>query len=484
MPPGDRRRRPQRPGRLAPLQGQAGEAPRAHAAPRRAGEAQGQTRRSARGGSPRVGSQGRQGVGCRGAAEGRPARGRAPGREAQRGPARGPRARDRRDGRRARGHHRRPDRTGLGPVRGGRHGRLHPRRGGQANLAAPRRLRPPRRRPADGNPARHERASAGRPLTTSLALRWADIDLGALGANCARILAHLPHGARLLSVVKAGGYGHGALPAAKAALSSGATGLAVATIEEARELGALVPPEDILVMGGLTSEQARAAASGGWCIAVSTRELASALGDAGEMVPVHLKIDTGMGRFGCPPEGALALARFIDQTPGLRLAGTWTHFASSDTDDAMTRRQFDLFTQTLKGFDVDPGLRHACNSIGAYNHPDFALDAVRCGIATYGCEWPGTEPVMALRAVVTHVKTVDAGASVGYGATWKATGKTRVATVAIGYADGVHRSRSNRGQVLVRGRRAPLIGVVSMDAITLDVRDVPGVQVGEHATHI
>jgi len=267
-------------------------------------------------------------------------------------------------------------------------------------------------------------------------------------------------------------------------LSSGATGLAVATIEEARELGALVPPEDILVMGGLTVEHARAAAAGGWCIAVSNRELATALGDADEMVPVHLKVDTGMGRFGIPPEEALALARFIDQTPGLRLAGTWTHFASSDSDDAMTRRQFELFTHTLEGFDVDPGLRHACNSMGAFNHPDFALDAVRCGIAIYGCEWPGTEPVLALRSVVTHVKTVEPGATVGYGATWKAPGRTRVATVAIGYADGVHRARSNRGVVLVRGRRAPLIGVVSMDAITLDVTDVPGGQVGDVATLI
>ena len=297
-------------------------------------------------------------------------------------------------------------------------------------------------------------------------------------------MAHLPKGARLIAVVKAGGYGHGAIPAAKAALSSGATGLAVATIEEARELGALVPPEDILVMGGLTVEHARAAAAGGWCIAVSNRELATALGDADEMVPVHLKIDTGMGRFGIAPEGALALARFIDQTPGLRLAGTWTHFASSDSDEAMTRRQFDLFTHTLEGFDIDPGLRHACNSMGAYNHPDFALDAVRCGIAIYGCEWPGTEPVLALRSVVTHVKTVEPGATVGYGATWKAPGRARVATVAIGYADGVHRARSNRGAVLVRGRRAPLIGVVSMDAITLDVTGIPGVQVGDVATLI
>lgn len=284
--------------------------------------------------------------------------------------------------------------------------------------------------------------------------------------------------------MKANGYGHGTIPAARAALAGGATGLAVATLEEAHELGSLVPPKLILVMGGLTVEEAPAAAAGGWGIAVSTRELAAALGDTGEVVPVHLKIDTGMGRFGCTPQEAPALARFIDQAPGLRLAGTWTHFACSDSDDAMTRRQFDLFTETLKAFDVDPGLRHACNSMGAYNHPDFALDAVRCGIAVYGCEWPGTEPVLALRSVVTHVKTVEAGATVGYGATWRSPEKARVATVAIGYADGVHRARSNRGHVLVQGRRAPLIGTVSMDAITLDVTGVPDVQVGDVATLI
>jgi alanine racemase len=294
----------------------------------------------------------------------------------------------------------------------------------------------------------------------------------------------VPKGTRLIAVVKAGGYGHGALPAAKAALSGGATGLAVATIEEARELGALVPPDQILVMGGLTREQARAAASGGWGITVSSPDLAFALSDAAKDVPVHLKIDTGMGRFGCTPEEAPVLARLIVETLGLRLAGTWTHFASADSDEAMTRRQFALFMETLNRFEVDPGLRHACNSVGALRHPEFALDAVRCGIATYGCEWPGTQPALALRSVVTHLKTVEAGATIGYGATWKAPGERHVATVAIGYADGVHRARSNRGQVLVRGRRAPLIGVVSMDAITLDVSEIPGVQVGDVATLI
>lgn len=303
-------------------------------------------------------------------------------------------------------------------------------------------------------------------------------------ANCARILAHLPGEARLFAVVKANGYGHGALPVARAALDAGATGLAVATLDEALELGAIVPRDQVLVMGGLTVEHAAVAAEGGWGIAVSTRELASALGETGAVVPVHLKIDTGMGRFGCTAQEAPGLAKFIDGSPGLRLAGTWTHFASADSDDAMTRRQFDLFTETLNRFDVDPGVRHACNSAGALHHPEFALDAARCGIAIFGCEWPGTQPALALRSVVTHLKTVEPGATVGYGATWNAPARRRVATVAIGYADGVHRARSNRGQVLVRGLRAPLIGVVSMDAITLDVTDIPGVHVGDVATLI
>jgi alanine racemase len=316
------------------------------------------------------------------------------------------------------------------------------------------------------------------------ALRWADVELGAISANCRRIIEHLPRGSRLIAVVKAGGYGHGALPAATAALKGGAEGLAVATLEEARELSSLTSPQQILVMGGLTVEQAPEAAAGGWGIAVSSRELAAALRDAVEVVPAHLKIDTGMGRFGCTPAEAPGLAAFIANSPGLRLAGTWTHFASADSGEAMTRRQFELFNDTVNHFDVDPGVRHACNSAGALRHPDFALDAVRCGIAIYGCEWPGMTPALTLRSVVTQVKTVEAGATVGYGATWKAPGQRGVATVAIGYADGVHRSRSNRGHVLVRGRRAPLIGVVSMDAITLDVTGIPGVRVGDVATLI
>jgi alanine racemase len=285
-------------------------------------------------------------------------------------------------------------------------------------------------------------------------------------------------------VVKAGGYGHGAVRVARAALDGGATGLAVATLEEAREVEGLTRAEHVLVMGGLMPAQARSAAASGYAIAVSSRSFAEALGDTDEVVPVHLKIDTGMGRFGCSPEEAPALARFIDDSSGLRLAGTWTHFAKSESDEVMTQHQFALFEETLAVLGVEPGMRHACNSAGALNHPDFALDAVRCGISIYGCEWPGTRPALSLRSVVTHVKTVEKGATVGYGSLWRAPDKARVATVAIGYADGVHRARANRGHVLVRGRRVPLIGMVSMDAITLDVTDVPDMQVGDVATLI
>ncbi|HET7465587.1 MAG TPA: alanine racemase [Candidatus Dormibacteraeota bacterium] len=320
-------------------------------------------------------------------------------------------------------------------------------------------------------------------MTTSQ-LRWADVHLKAIRANAAHICEHLPKGTHLFAVVKANAYGHGAVKAARAALDGGATRLAVSTLAEARDLTALVPPEHILVMGGLTPAQAPAAAASGCAIGISSLEMAKALDQSEEVVPVHLKIDTGMGRYGCAPEDAPALAKFIEQSAGLRLAGTWTHFASADTDAQMTRKQFELFAETLASLGTDPGVRHACNSAGARSFPEYALDAVRCGIALYGCEWPGTAPAMTLHSMVTHLKTVEAGATIGYGSTWRARERSRIATVAIGYADGVHRQRSNRGHALVRGAKAPLVGTVSMDAITLDVSDIEDVAVGDVVTII
>ncbi len=347
-------------------------------------------------------------------------------------------------------------------------------------------MRSSRRHPFLGS-GRRSRESASDPRRRGLLtgqLRWADIHLKAIRANAARILEHLPQHTHLFAVVKANGYGHGALKAARAALDGGATRLAVSTLAEARELSGLVPAEHVLVMGGLAPAEAAAAAASGCAIGVSSLAMAEALNQTDEVVPVHLKIDTGMGRFGCAPEDAPALAQFIEQSAALRLDGTWTHFASADTDAQMTRHQFELFAETLASLGADPGMRHACNSAGAHSFPEYALDAVRCGIALYGCEWPGMAQAMTLHSIITHLKTVETGATVGYGATWRARARSRIATVAIGYADGVHRARSNRGYALVRGRKAPLVGTVSMDAITLDVTDVEEVSVGDVVTLI
>lgn len=327
--------------------------------------------------------------------------------------------------------------------------------------------------------------------------RWADVDLGAIAHNF-RHLSLLAPGARVIAVVKANAYGHGAVPVAHAALGSGAWGLAVSTLTEARQLLEAGEGEHarILALGGLVPAEATEAADVGCAVMCHSVELARALDAAararGRVLPVHLKVDTGMSRLGCAPAEAVGLARVIANAAGLRLAGTFTHFASSESDEAMTRRQAELFESVLAGLrdaGIDAGLRHISNSGGVLRYPDLALDAIRLGISLYGYDpgggaGPGLEPALAVRALVTHVKTIPPGTAVGYGATWRAQRPSRIATVSIGYADGVMRSRSNRGHLLVRGGRAPLVGAVSMDAVTLDVTDLDSVQTGDTATVI
>ncbi|HYW26508.1 MAG TPA: alanine racemase [Terriglobales bacterium] len=317
--------------------------------------------------------------------------------------------------------------------------------------------------------------------------RWAEIDLDAIGHNVRALLARLPVGCHLIGVVKADGYGHGARPVAEAALGAGAWGLGVSTPEEALELRDLCAPERLLVMGGLAPAGCAAAAAVGCAVMCSSGEMVDILEratPAGPRLPVHLKVDTGMGRLGCAPDEAPSLAGRIARSRRLRLAGTMTHFASSECDPEFTRLQFQRFVAVLRRFDVDPGIRHASNSGAVLNHPDMALDAVRPGLAMYGFVGDGLRPALALRALVTRVQDVGRGQTVGYGRGWVAERPSRIATVAIGYEDGVLRSRGNRGEVVVRGRRAPLAGRVSMDAIAVDVTAVPGVQPGDVVTLI
>jgi len=322
-----------------------------------------------------------------------------------------------------------------------------------------------------------------------LTQRWADVDLSAIRHNVQHFASLQPPGVRVIAVVKAYAYGHGTLPVAEAALAAGAWGLAVSTIDEAGQVRGLREShsDQLLVLGGLLPAEAAEAVALRCAITCYSEEMVKALAAAANPrwpVAVHLKVDTGLGRLGCALDEAPRLARLIAASPALRLAGTFTHFASAESDEALTREQYRRFSAVLDELGVDPGLRHAANSGAALRYPEMALDAVRIGIGLYGCEGSGLRPAMAVRGLVTHVKTLAAGATVGYGATWRAERETRVATVAIGYADGVLRARGNRGHVLVRGHRAPLIGLVSMDAVTLDVSGIPDVAVGETATFI
>lgn len=308
--------------------------------------------------------------------------------------------------------------------------------------------------------------------------RRAEIDLGALQRNVAALRARLPKETSFIAVVKANAYGHGARAVARAALAAGAQMLAVVTLEEAEELRDLVErPELILVLGP-------AAEAGGFALACTSREQAEALIARGRPATVHLEIDTGMTRYGVDPADAPALARRLVDA-GIVLAGTWTHLASADSDSEFTREQLRRFEAALDRFDVPPGLRHAANSAAVLRHPEAAYDAARVGIAMYGCEGGDVvEPVLALRAPITRLTSVAKGTAVGYGGTWRAPRESAIATVGIGYGDGVHRVRSNRGFCLVRGIRAPVVGRISMDSLTLDVTGVPNLACGDLATLI
>lgn len=286
---------------------------------------------------------------------------------------------------------------------------------------------------------------------------------------------------RVFAVVKANGYGHGAPRIARAAIEAGAQGLAVVTLEEASELAGETEPGRVLVMGPLLPGEAAAAVETGFALTCSTPAQARALAGAASPrpTPVHVKVDTGMSRYGAVAAELDEIFAVIEQSPSLTLAGIWTHLATADTDAGYSRQQFQSLVDRAP---AGPVIRHAANSAALIRHPEMALDAVRLGIAMYGCEDARMEPVMALRARVGQIKEIAAGTSVGYGRTWVAARDSRIATVTIGYADGVHRARSNRGEVLVRGGRAAQVGRVSMDSLGADVTDIPGVAVGDAVT--
>ncbi len=335
---------------------------------------------------------------------------------------------------------------------------------------------------------------------------WAEIDLDALAHNYQAVRKAASPQAAVCCVVKADCYGHGAQRVSRELEELGARWFAVSNLEEALQLrqGGVTRP--LLVLGFTPPEEAEALALGNISQCVYSTEYARALSEnavrAGVRVKIHIKIDTGMSRLGFyfqdinRDEGAVQEVKAACTLPGLVPEGIFTHFASADEGaggDAFTMRQFGCFKEMSEAL-IREGLvfplRHCANSAAIFDYPLSHLDMVRAGVVLYGLKpsrqlrrQPELRPVLSLRSVVSHVKTVRPGTVISYGRTFTADREMRVATIPVGYADGY--SRTLRGaQVLIQGRRCPVLGRVCMDQLMADVTGLPEVSIGQRVTLI
>ncbi len=321
-----------------------------------------------------------------------------------------------------------------------------------------------------------------------MALRaLARVDLAAVERNCERLRFAAGPRTALCAVVKANAYGHGTVPVARAALSGGASWLAVAAADEAIELRAAGIAAPVLMMGALSAEELPRALDAHADVVAWRPAFVEALCEAGHArgrrLRVHVKLDVGMGRLGIrDADELLALAERIDAAPELELVGGMTHLPCADEDPERTRAEvesFRVFGERLRALAPDVVL-HAANSAATLSLPESAFGMVRCGIAVYGLDpfgadsaAHGLEPALELRSYVGALKPLAPGESVGYGATFAAAEPTWIATLPIGYGDGWRRAFSDNAEVLIGGRRHPLVGRVSMDNVTVDVGPDP-----------
>lgn len=319
-----------------------------------------------------------------------------------------------------------------------------------------------------------------------------EIDLGAIAQNVRVVRKRIPESARLMAVVKADGYGHGAAQAARAAVENGAEQLAVAIPEEGAALRKSGIGAPVLVLGGITKEGAEAAAKYKLSQTVfdtkTVKWLESAAARYRTALDVHIKIDSGMNRIGVRDERELtALAHAVLSAKRLRLAGVYTHFATADEQDlSFTKAQAEKFESLVgKLRAMKPDLiAHAANSAAVFRCPEYAYDMVRVGIALYGCASfsraeTGLREAIRWTTRAAHIKEIAPGETVSYGRLFRAERATRVMTIPVGYADGYHRCIGGVGRALVRGKSVPVIGRVCMDQTMLDVTDIPDADVGD-----
>ena len=339
--------------------------------------------------------------------------------------------------------------------------------------------------------------SEARALPADARLAWLEIDLAAIRHNYRIFRRRAGASTVVFAVVKADAYGHGAVDTARALAAEGVDRLCVARMEEALELRAAGITAPLLVFAPpLTAACAALAGEGITLTACDPAHLdaiAAAAAATGRTLPVHIKVDVGMGRLGVRPEDALAFARAAAARPGITLDGVMTHFPCADGPPrSVTERQIADFLAVRAGL-LDAGIRpnvfHCANSAAALDFPEAHLDAIRPGISLYG-QYPSADvvarvplrPAMAFRSRVTFVKDVPAGRGLSYGHTFVTRRPSRVATVPVGYADGYPRHASGRARALVRGTAVPQVGRVCMDQILLDVTDLPAVTPGDTVT--
>lgn len=318
---------------------------------------------------------------------------------------------------------------------------------------------------------------------------WIEVDHAAIRTNL-RVVRELAGDAQVIAVVKANAYGHGAVPVARTLVASGVERLAVATIEEGIELRAAGVAAPIMLLWAVGPDEAADAVANDLEPIVTdvggAELLEGEAARAGRRLGVHLKVDTGLGRQGAPPDAALGIASAVARSPHLRIVGTMSHLSVPGEDDAYTEVQnlrLARVVDAMRSAGIDPGLVHVSASGGILAGGGGApTDAVRPGLVLYGLlpAWaagrdPGLRPALALKARPLRVFDLAAGEGIGYGLRFRAAKPTRIATLGIGYGDGWPRVHANNGFVLVGGERAPIVGAVSMDGITVDVGHVAGV---------